>query len=134
LKKFAEQREQIDIAECKQPYTIVQFFFAPGLFFFIDPHHPTFKARAKFKEILANLPKLLSDEERLRIVTTFLEEYREEYKVFPTLAVIERLTNFMLKPYVGRKNEEYKILSEYTLERHRSKEVQYREAYENYFE
>ncbi len=103
------------------------------MIFFIDKEHPTFKARTKLKEIVANIPVDASDRERIEITTYFLAEHFKEYGKHPAPAVVERLGNFVLKPYINKKDEEYKILSIYTMERHRSREQVYRDSYDDYY-
>lgn len=83
------------------------------------------------KTVLRN--DVQTDEERLKIVNAFLHEYYAEHRKQPAIAVIERLANYLLVPYTSDKTMEYKILSVYTLERHRSREQVYNEAYDEYY-
>lgn len=104
------------------------------MIFFLDKNHPTFIARKEFKEVISTVPEDASGTDRIRITNQFLDQYYCRYNKWPAPAVIERLANFILKPYIGRKDEEYKILSVYTLERHRSREQVYRDSYDDYYE
>ena len=101
------------------------------MIFFTDPNHSTSKAKVRWREIKNNARTDLTDQERIDLVNEFVEDHRNTYGKFPPPPVLERCANFILMNYISNKDEEYKILSVYTMERHRSREQQiYEDRYE----
>jgi hypothetical protein len=102
------------------------------MIFFVDPNHSTSIARAAWREIQRAADPDLNDAQRIELVNEYVEGHRQQFGKFPPAAVLERCANFILKPYTSaRRDQEYKIISVYTLERHRSREQQmYEDSYE----
>lgn len=102
------------------------------MIFFVDPNHSTSKARAAWREIQKAADPDMTDEQRIALVNDYVEGHRDEYGKFPPAAVLERCANFILQPYTTiRKDLEYRIISVYTLEKHKSREQQlYEDSYE----
>ena len=94
------------------------------MIFFLDPNHSTSVAKRMWREIQKAADPDLTDGQRIIIVNEFVERHRNEYRKFPPPPVLERCANFILRSYTSNREEEYKILSVYTLERHRSREQQ----------
>jgi hypothetical protein len=98
---------------------------------FFDPNHSTNTAKRNWRKIRKAADPDLTDEQRIAIVNAFVEEHRDKYGKFPPPPVLERCANFILRPYISNREEEYKIISVYTMERHRSREQQmYEDSYE----
>lgn len=98
------------------------------MIYFTDKNNPTFKALKRLKELtypLIDAP----DAMRLQFANSFLNNYRNEHKENPAGAVIERLGNFLLRPYIGNKDAEYLILSSYSLERRQANEIIYNDDF-----
>lgn len=103
------------------------------MIFFVDPNHSTSIAKRKWREIqkAADVDNNMSNDQRIALVDEFVEVHRNEHGKFPPPPVLERCANFILKPYISNREEEYKIISVYTMERQRSREQQmYEDSYE----
>jgi hypothetical protein len=97
----------------------------------MDPNHSTSIAKMMWRAILKEANQDLSDEQRIESVNAFVEMHRDKYGKFPPASVLERCGNFILKPYISSRSEEYKIISVYTMERQKSREQQlYEDSYE----
>lgn len=95
------------------------------MIFFVDKNNPNYIAYRKFRGEMEALIEA-SDDERLSYVENFLEWYYSEFQDTPSMALVEKLGNFILRPYIGSKpGMEYKILSVYSLERRESKQNAY---------
>lgn len=94
------------------------------MIFFADKNNPNYIASKEFRETSPAVIEA-SDEERLAYVTNFIEEFYREFGGYPNSLLIENLANLLLRPYIGSKEEEYKILSSYSLDRREQKQVNY---------
>jgi len=101
------------------------------MIFFLDPNHSTCIARKAWREIQRAADLDLTNEQRIELVNNYVEGHRNEFGKFPPPAVLERCANFILKSYISNRDEEYKIISVYTMDRHKSREQQlYEDSYE----
>lgn len=96
------------------------------MIYFSDKNTPTYKAHKKLREQSFLLVDAC-DVKRLEFVNNFLIEYEKEYDDEPAQVIIERLGNFLLRPYIGDKSTEYLILSSYSLDRRQANEACYYE-------
>jgi hypothetical protein len=94
------------------------------MIFFKDINSPTYRAIGKFRALSLPLADACSGD-RIEIVEKFLEEYWEENEELPKQNVLEMMAAFILRPYIGNKEDEYKILSVFSLERRESNQVPY---------
>ena len=101
------------------------------MIFFVDPNHSTSIARSAWRNIQRAANPDITVEQRIELVNNYVEGHRNEFGKFPPATVLERCANFILKPFTSKRDEEYKIISVYTMERHRSREQQlYEDTYE----
>lgn len=66
-----------------------------------------------------------SDQDSVAYVESFLAWYYNEFESVPASPLLEKLANFVLRPYIGDKTIEHKILSGYSLERRDQKQTNY---------
>lgn len=94
------------------------------MIFFTDKNSPSYLGSQKYKDTFKCYIEA-SDDERLEYIKNFIDDFEREFGCLPNSFLIENMANLLLRPYIGDKSMEYKILSVFSLERREKKQVRY---------
>lgn len=94
------------------------------MIFFVDKNSPSYLGAQKYRETYKSYVEA-SDNERLDYIENFIKDFEREFECSPNSFLIESMANLLLRPYIGDKSMEYKILSVFSLERREQKQVKY---------